>query len=136
MWGEVTMIAETLDRGRRARGLLALAVVLAVTGCASIRRNEAASTEELLAAAGFQMRPADTPERLAELNSLPRQKFVTTIKDGNVVYTYADPDKCHCLYVGGQREYSVYDQLKINKEIATDEAEATIGYPWSSPWWW
>jgi len=87
----------TLDHRRRARFVVLFAAILAVTGCATTRREEAASTEQLLAAAGFQMRPADTPERVAALASMPREKLVVRSKDGNVVYTYADPEKCHCL---------------------------------------
>ena len=40
-----------------------LAVAVMLTGCAAIQRSEARSTEQLLAAAGFLMRPADTAER-------------------------------------------------------------------------
>ncbi|TMA95483.1 MAG: hypothetical protein E6J77_02330 [Deltaproteobacteria bacterium] len=87
----------TLDHRRRARFVVLFAAILAVTGCATTRREEAASTEQLLAAAGFQMRPADTPERVAALASMPREKLVVRSKDGNVVYPYADPEKCHCL---------------------------------------
>ena len=40
-----------------------LSVAVLLTGCAAIQRSEARSTEQLLAAAGFLMRPADTAER-------------------------------------------------------------------------
>jgi hypothetical protein len=38
-----------------------------VTGCATIRAHQTAETEQVLAAAGFQVEPADTPEKLAHL---------------------------------------------------------------------
>lgn len=116
-----------------SRSVVLFAAILTLAACAAIRANEPTSTEQLLAAAGFQMRPADTPERLTDLNSMPRQKLVVRSKDGNVVYTYADPDNCHCLYVGGPKEYSAYERLRVEKEIARDNAEAARGWPWGDP---
>ena len=43
-------------------------------------------------------------------------------KDGKVVYTYADPDGCKCLYVGGPKEYSEYQHLRLQRQIAAHEA--------------
>lgn len=66
------MIADTVDDRLRARSLvLVAAALLVLAGCATIRRYEATSTEQLLAAAGFQMQPADSPERLAALATRP-----------------------------------------------------------------
>ena len=97
-----------------------LAASLAVAGCATMPHKGTASIEELLAAAGFQKRPADTPERLAHLNAMPRQKLVVANTDGNAVYTYADPDGCQCFYVGGSKEYSAYQRLLFDRESAAD----------------
>ena len=101
------------------RTALLLAVpALVGAGCAMIQRLEARETERTLAAAGFQMRSADTPERQEDLRSMPPHRIVSRTKDSNVVYTYADPDNCHCVYVGGEIEYSEYDRLRVKKEIA------------------
>src|SRR5207245_6961859 len=83
-----------------------LSVAVLLTGCAAIQRSEARSTEQLLAAAGFVMRPADTAERQQHLAALPPYRLEGRTKDGKVVYTYADPGGCQCLYVGGSKEYS------------------------------
>jgi len=120
----------------RSRSVVLFAAILALAGCAAIRRNEAISTEQLLAAAGFQTRPADTPERLTDLNSMPRQKLVVRSKDGNLVYTYADPNNCHCLYIGGPKEYSAYERLRVETEIARDNADAAKDWPGGDPSWW
>jgi len=32
-------------------------------------------------------------------------KLVARDKDGQVIYTFADPERCRCLYVGGAKEY-------------------------------
>jgi hypothetical protein len=96
----------------RNRAALLLAVpALLGAGCAAIQRYETQETERILAAAGFQRRIADTPERQQELRSMPPHRIVSGTKDGNAVYTYADPDTCQCVYVGGAREYSEYGRL-------------------------
>jgi hypothetical protein len=119
----------------RSVGLLG-AALLAVSGCAAIREHEAASTEQLLAAAGFQRRAADDPERLQDLTRMPPFKLVARSKDGNFVYTFADPESCRCLYVGGPKEYSSFQRLRAETEIARDTNEASMTWPLWGPWWW
>ena len=111
-------IADTLDR-RRLVGFVVLfaAALLVLSGCATICRHEAASTEQLLAAAGFQRRPADSPEQREGLTTMPPLKLVARSKDGNVVYTYSDPANCRCLYVGGAKEYAKYQHLAVEQEV-------------------
>jgi hypothetical protein len=113
--------------------ILAAATLLILSGCASIRRHEAASTEQLLAAAGFQRRPANPPA--PDLAGLPPLKLVARSTDGNVVYTYADPANCQCLYVGGPREYSAYQRMKLEQRIANDNAAAMNRGLWGPRWW-
>jgi hypothetical protein len=66
-----------------------------VAGCAMIQQCEVRETERMLATAGFHMHPADTPERQDDLQSRPSHRIVSRTKDGNVEYTYADPDNYH-----------------------------------------
>jgi hypothetical protein len=94
------------------------AVAVMLTGCATIRRSEARSTEQLLAAAGFVMRPADTGEPQERLAATPPYRLESRAKDGRVVYTYADPAACKCLYVGGPKEYSEYQRLRAQRQIS------------------
>ena len=115
--------------------MLALIVALPLAGCAAIQRSEAKDTEQLLAAAGFQAKPADTPEKLANLRTMPR-KLVWQAKDGKFMYAYADPDYCQCLYVGGPTEYSAYQRLAVQKEIAEEQREAAMDWGMWGPWWW
>jgi hypothetical protein len=116
--------------------MLALIVALPLAGCAALQRSEARDTEQLLAAAGFQARPADTSEKLTSLRTMPPRKLVSQSKDGNFVYTYADPDDCQCLYVGGPKEYSAYQRLAVKKEIAQDRLDAAMDWGLWGPWWW
>ena len=114
---------------RRMSLSVGLAVAVTLTGCAAIQRLEAGSTEQLLAAAGFVMRPADTAERQQRLRALPPYRLESRTKDGKVVYTYADPDGCQCLYVGGPKEYSEYQRLRVERQIAADQAWAAQAGP-------
>jgi Tfp pilus assembly PilM family ATPase len=122
---------------------LALALAVLVAGCAAIRKEEAQSTESVLAAAGFRMKPADTPERLANLQAMRPRKIVPREKDGHVVYAYADPTGCRCLYVGDEAAYQRFQQLSIQKQLAQENMmaaqmnkDAALNWGLWGPFWW
>jgi hypothetical protein len=122
--------------------VVALGLAL-VSGCAAMRREEARDKENLLAAAGFQIRPADTPEKIAKMNAMPANQMIVRNKDDHVVYTYADPLNCKCLYVGTPQNYSDYRRLALQREIAQDQLDAAVeednaAMDWGmwGPWWW
>jgi hypothetical protein len=89
--------------------------------CAAINAQNIEDKEELLAAAGFKIQLADTPEKLAHLKTLTQQKIVTHEKDGKNYYVYADATTCQCLYIGQDSDYQSFQQLQIQKQIAHDE---------------
>src|SRR5437870_5180514 len=95
--------------------------------CAAIQRFEVRDTERMLVAAGFHMRLADTPEPQEDLRSMPPYRIVSRTKDHDVVYMYADPDNCHCVYVGGNKEYSEYERRMVEREITQRTAEKQEG---------
>jgi hypothetical protein len=99
-----------------------LAVILA--GCAAIQNQQAIETERLLAAAGFQMRFADTPEKLRHLKTLTQRKLTPHQRDDKVYYVYADATSCECLYVGTEKAYQRYQNLALQKEIAEEQRVA------------
>ena len=80
----------------------AAAAALGVAGCVS-PQEQIAQKEDLLAAAGFQIRLADTPKRLAAMKTLPPNKFVMRVVNGKPIYQYADPLVCRCVYFGTQQ---------------------------------
>jgi hypothetical protein len=82
--------------------------------CAGVIQHD---TERMLASAGFHMRPADTTPLDEDLRSIPPHRLVSRTKDGNVVYMWLDPDRCHCIYVGGSQEYSEYERLRLEREL-------------------
>jgi hypothetical protein len=57
-------------------------------------------------------------------------------KDGKVVYTFADPEHCHCLYVGGPKEYAEYRHLLMDREVARETDDAALNWEAWGPWWW
>lgn len=112
--------------------------LLAITGCAS-QQQLVGQKEDLLAAAGFQVRIADSPHRLAAMRSLPPNKFVTKVVNGQPVYLYADPLVCRCVYFGNQQNWAAYRQEVLAKQLA-DEAQMTAlmyqsAWDWG-PWGW
>ena len=128
---------------RKARLLLVLATAFAVGGCAAMRRQEARDTGDLLVAAGFSSKPADTPQQEQQLRELLPLKMVSQSKDGHLVYRYADPYSCDCLYVGDEQAYAEYKRLALKKQVAEErleaaEAEESAAIDWGlwGPWWW
>src|SRR3954465_15351993 len=101
------------------RGAAAVVLVLSggTAGCSAIRKDEAQSAENLLVAAGFKAKPADTPAKLAQLKGLPALKMQARSKDGQIGYSYADPYNCKCLYVGGPSQYAEYKRLAVKQQI-------------------
>ena len=81
-----------------------------------------------LTAAGFEMRSADTPEKQAQLATLPPHRLLAQRNDASgtpqLGYIYADPEGCHCAFVGDARAYQAFQQLAMQKRIA-DEHLAT-----------
>jgi len=113
---------------RHARWLstltLAAVAALAVSGCTYFRRQEADQAEATLAAAGFKVKPADSPKREASLTQFPVRKIVARVREGQLTYFYADHDFCKCLYYGDAHAYSRYQQLAIQRQIAQEQVEA------------
>jgi hypothetical protein len=111
---------------------LLLASVLSLAACAT-QQEQVAQKEDSLAAAGFTVRPANTPERQAMLNRLPPHHFVQRVHGDTVTYVYADPLVCDCLYVGTQQAYGQYRQHMQQQKLADEQQLAAQEY--SDPAW-
>jgi len=80
-----------------------------------------ATTEQFLAAAGFQKMVADSPAKAAHLERLtPARRMIAHRRAGRLYYLYADPEVCKCLYVGTAEQY----QLALEKRRESDELVA------------
>jgi hypothetical protein len=120
----------------RINCLLVTAALLVSPGCAS---TMAADTERSLAAAGFQMKFAKTPQQIAKTEALPQRKLTPTAgPDSTNLFVYADAQYCKCVYVGTDRAYSRYQRLQVNQQIAENEEAAAMNWDaWGGwgPWY-
>ena len=130
-----------INRPVAAITLLLLAVLV---GCASW---DAQNKESLLSAAGFRTRTPTTPNQQAMFNRMTPYKVERRIRNGKVLYAYADKQN-NVVYLGGENEYQKYRQLALQQSIAQDQIEAAqinedasmyqdFG-PYWGPWniWW
>jgi len=122
---------------KRFVGLMAATgFVLSAAGCAS-QQQLVGQKEDLLAAAGFLVRVADTPQRVAAMKSLPPNKFVMRVINGQPLYQYADPLVCRCVYFGTQQNWDAYRQEVFARQLANEAQMTAImnqeAWDWS-PW--
>ena len=92
-----------------------------LSSCAMMEAQQAKDTEQLLAAAGFKMKLADTPAKMVHLKTLSQNKIVPHEKDGVVYYIYADAATCLCFFWGRDQSYQNFLQLQDQQNIANDE---------------
>jgi hypothetical protein len=95
-----------------------------LTACAAMEASKTRDTEQLLAAAGFQIKLADTPDTLAHTQTLTQHQLVPHEKDGAVYYVWADVTTCKCIYWGNEQAYQRYQQMAVQKEIADEQRMA------------
>ena len=118
---------------------LSLVVGTVLAGCQTIGSR---STENLLAAAGFQQRLADTPGRQAQLRAMPQDTLIRHDVGGTPRWTYADAAGCNCIYAGGQSAYDAFQGLREEREVAEMNQSAALDAemdwdmwgPWGGPW--
>jgi hypothetical protein len=108
----------------RASTLLVTAVVL--SACAMFEARDVHHTEDRLAAAGFKMHLADTPAKLAHLQSMPQHTLRPVKRDGTLYYAYADAGGCKCLYLGSEPAYQSYEQIVLDAREVRQEREAAV----------
>ena len=123
----VPFLATAVASRRVAVALALTALALLCAGCAS-ERARVEETEQMLAAAGFHVQPADTSERQAQLAALPPHKLLAQgLQVGGsetTGYVYADPDVCHCIYVGDEKAFQAFQQLAFQKRLADEYLQA------------
>jgi hypothetical protein len=96
---------------------LTIAAMVLLTGCARIRGLQARDTGELLTAAGFK-------QLVDAADAGPPYRLVSRTKDATVQYTYADPDNCRCVYLGGSKEYAEYRRLATERRLDDERRRA------------
>jgi hypothetical protein len=124
----------TIKRSRVSVIGLAAALTTMLAGCQTIENEQAQSTEQLLAAAGFQMKEATTPGQLANLQAMTQRKVVIHEQDREPRYVYADAQDCKCVYVGNERNYDEFQKLSVKQEIAEENMDASLDWGMWGPW--
>ncbi|NMQ18130.1 hypothetical protein E4P82_02315 [Candidatus Competibacter phosphatis] len=113
---------------------------VALVGCAVMQKDNTQTTEQTLSAAGFQMKLADTPAKLAQLQGLPQRKLVPQQQNGAIRYVYVDAQYCQCVYAGTETNYQEYQKLALQRQIALEEVSAaqmdTMDWEMWGPWGW
>jgi hypothetical protein len=114
-----------------ALAILAIAAI-SVSACQT-ESQRVTQNEDNLAAAGFIVKPANTPERQQMLHRLPAHTFVQRVNGDVIHYVFADPLVCGCLYVGTQQAYNAYKLHQQQQNLADEQAMTAQTY--SDPAW-
>ena len=99
---------------RLTRASLAIGLALGMNACASTT----AMTENLLKQAGFRQLPADSPQKIAHLQTLPERRLVGRTYQGKKYYVYSDPNGCKCLYLGTPAQYQAYQGILKQQQVS------------------
>lgn len=114
-------------------------------GCAHKQEGKRAEEiRQILSAAGFTTKLANTPEKMENLRAMEQRQILAHSLDGGTYYTYADAEGCGCLMAGDEAAYQEFNRLAIEREIAEDyrraaEAQERMAMDWGfwGPWpWW
>jgi hypothetical protein len=107
--------------GNKKGVIISAILIITLAACASIQNKQAAKTEDVLVKAGFRKVPADTPEQLAHLQTIPQRELVRHKHKDGIRYIYADANLCKCMYVGDRDAYQSYKHILLEKEIKGHE---------------
>jgi len=125
----------SIVRDRKLYLPVLLGLIIALGACAAMQNQEAMGVERTLAAAGFQIKFADTPEKMNHLTTMEQRALFPTQRDGKLYYMYADATTCKCLYVGTEKAYQRYQELAIQQQIAQNQSNAAAMYRMSAMNW-
>ena len=100
--------------------IVAAALLTFVAGCTTTN----APSENLLAAAGFQQRTADTPKKQEVLKTLPKNQLTLITWKGKNYYVQPDSTNPNIAWVGSPAEYQTYQQLRLAKQLSNENLMA------------
>jgi hypothetical protein len=111
-----------------AAGALAL---LAGLLAADLLAQAPLQRDRLLEQAGFIMRSADTPQKVARMNRLPPLQFLARNSPHGRYYLFADPKLCVCVFVGNEQALSNYKSQVM--QVPASELAPTQNAPAAPP---
>ena len=111
--------------GKFITALVVAVLGAALAGCGSAMQQTANQQEELLLAAGFTKKPADTPEKMSRLRRVPLYEVAVRKKGDQPIYYYADPNYSGSIYLGNEANYQAYRKLLIERNMRTPPVAVT-----------
>lgn len=104
------------------------------TSCTALRKLGSGGEEQMLSAAGFQIKVADTEAKRQSLAGEVPYKLQIHTRGERVIYTYANPAK-NILYVGGPKEYQAYQKMAVEQNIAAQYQSAAAQQQMTADEW-
>ena len=100
---------------------IVIGITLVSVACVKSPNQKAIETERLLAASGFKMRLADTPEKLTLIEALTQRQILVHQSKGKLLYVYVDAEHCQCVYAGSAEAYRRYQNLALENKLSVDD---------------
>jgi len=116
---------------------IALVAALSVAGCVTPPKDPTFQEENALAAAGFNLKLADTPAKMERIQKLPQRRLVHGEAKGHQIYVWADAPGCQCWYSGDENAYQrLIDQQQEQKNDRRSTWYLEQGHGlWATPDW-
>ena len=96
---------------------LVLVAPLVVWACTITPEATGDQVENMLVAADFKFKTADTPQQMERIKALPQGRFIRHQAGGEVSYLYADAAGCKCVWRGDNAAYSRYKELARERKV-------------------
>ena len=116
------------------------ATILVLSGCAAIQGQTATDSEQILTQAGFTRQPESAAAGGATVNGgrpVQARQLTKVTENGSVAYEFYDPQFCHCVYVGGDKEYAELQRVR-NARVADHQrllmTQSGVSSPPDSMW--
>ena len=127
--GRVSLLGSPV---RALLAMLPLAFAIGMTACATT--TAAPKTEALLSQAGFRQLSADTPQKVAHVQTLPDRRLVARTYEEKKYYVYSDPEGCKCVYVGSPAQYQSYQSIAHQAQQTTPGWQPQQGVEEAREW--
>lgn len=91
----------------KTRRLNLILLLLLLTACTALKKDQVFRTQNNLQSAGFQQ----VAISLDALKLMPQHQLIATQQNNQQIYQYADAEFCQCLYQGNLPAFQSYVDL-------------------------
>ena len=109
-----------------------LFMLFSTTACATTTAGP--KTEDLLSQAGFRKLPADTPQKVAHMQTLPDKRLVSRTYQGKKYYVYSGPEGCKCVYIGDPAQYQSDQSIARQQQQTAPDWQPQQGVEEAREW--